>query len=148
MCNLFGWPKPAGPFSVGTTAWHFIDPLRVDPFASDGAAGPAGLRALMANVCSQPRPWNSAASSSRRSLSALLAATMIGARAARRISTASWSASTASSYHEHHPAGTVRDALHAFKFEGRRALAGPLADLLTRSGQRNLTDAFLHHAAS
>lgn len=50
MCNLFGWPKPAGPFSVGTTAWHFIDPLRVDPFASDGAAGPAGLRALMANV--------------------------------------------------------------------------------------------------
>ena len=27
-------------------------------------------------------------------------------------------------------AGTVRDALHAFKFEGRRALAGPLADLL------------------
>lgn len=27
-------------------------------------------------------------------------------------------------------AGTVRDALHAFKFERRRALAGPLADLL------------------
>jgi sodium transport system ATP-binding protein len=25
---------------------------------------------------------------------------------------------------------------------------GPLADLLTRSGQKNLTDAFLHHAAS
>ena len=27
-------------------------------------------------------------------------------------------------------AGTVRDALHAFKFEGRRALAGPLSDLV------------------
>lgn len=27
-------------------------------------------------------------------------------------------------------AGSVREALHAFKFEGRRALAGPLADLL------------------
>lgn len=27
-------------------------------------------------------------------------------------------------------AGTVRDALHAFKFDGRRALAGPLAELL------------------
>ena len=27
-------------------------------------------------------------------------------------------------------AGSVRDALHAFKFEGRRALAGPLGDLL------------------
>ncbi len=50
MCNLFGWPQPTGPFPVGTTAWHFVDPLRVDPFAAEGAAGPAGLRALMVNV--------------------------------------------------------------------------------------------------
>jgi predicted dienelactone hydrolase len=50
MCNLFGWPKPTGPFPVGTTAWNFVDPLRADPFAREGEAGPAGLRAVMVNV--------------------------------------------------------------------------------------------------
>jgi hypothetical protein len=50
MCNFFGWSKPSGPFPVGLTAWHFVDPLRADPFAVEGEAGPAGLRALMANV--------------------------------------------------------------------------------------------------
>jgi ComF family protein len=30
----------------------------------------------------------------------------------------------------------VRDAIHAFKFGGRRALAGPLGDLLAESGGR------------
>ena len=48
--------------------------------------------AEIAYVSSQPRAWNSAPSSSRFSLSALLTATMTGAVARRRIFAASWSA--------------------------------------------------------
>jgi hypothetical protein len=51
MCVLFGWPKPSGPYAVGVTAWHFIDPLRADPFAAEvGSAGPGGLREVLAVV--------------------------------------------------------------------------------------------------
>ena len=36
MCTLFGWSKPTGPYAVGLSAWHVLDPRRPDPFQPDG----------------------------------------------------------------------------------------------------------------
>ena len=80
-----------------------LDPLALELGGSDSggsaqtitssrSATPRPWSALIGCVSGQPRTWNSAASISRRGLSALLAATITGARAVRRTSAASWSA--------------------------------------------------------